>query len=176
METLWKDLRQGVRALLKQPSFTFIAVIALALGIGANTAIFSVVNAVLLQALPYRDADRLVTVWENNRQRGNDQNVINLGNYTDWREQNRVFEDMATFFDLTSNLTSGGEPEEIPSQVATSNLFSVLGVNPILGRTFTEDDGKPGAPRIAVLSFGLWQRRFGGDPQTVGRKIILNNN
>jgi len=176
METLWQDLRQSVRALLKQPAFTFVAIIALALGIGANTAIFSVVNAVLLQSLPYRQADDLVTVWENNRQRGKDQNVINLGNYTDWKEQNHVFEDMATFFDMTTNLTSGGEPEEIPYQIASSNLFSVLGVNPILGRTFTPDDGKEGAARIVVLSFGLWQRRFGGDQNIVGRKIILNNN
>ncbi|MEP7339242.1 MAG: ABC transporter permease [Acidobacteriota bacterium] len=176
METLWQDLRQGVRALLKQPAFTFVAIIALALGIGANTAIFSVVNAVLLRALPYRQADNLVTVWENNRRRGNDQNVINLGNFYDWKEQNRVFEDMATFFDMTANLTGGGEPEEIASQIASSNLFSVLGVNPIMGRTFTPDDEKEGAARVVVLSYGLWQRRFGGDPQIVGRKIILNNN
>jgi putative ABC transport system permease protein len=176
METLWKDLRQGVRALLKQPAFTLVAVLTLALGIGANTAIFSVVNAVLLHSLPYRDADRLMTVWENNRRSGRDQNVINLGNYFDWKEQNRVFEDMATFFDLTTNLTSGGDPEEIPAQIASSNLFSVLGVNAALGRTFTADDGKSGAPRVIVLSYGLWQRRFGGDPAIVGRKIILNNN
>jgi len=175
METLWKDLRQGVRALLKQPAFTLVAVLTLALGIGANTAIFSVVNAVLLHSLPYRDADRLMTVWENNRRVGRDQNVINLGNFFDWKEQNRVFEDMATFFDRAANLTSGGEPEEIPSQIASANLFSVLGVNPVLGRGFTADDGKPGAPRVVALSYGLWQRRFGGDPSVIGRKIILNN-
>src|SRR5499426_1383226 len=174
MQTLWQDLRQGARSLFKHPTFTIVAVIALALGIGANTAIFSVVDAVLLRALPYRDADRLVTVWENNKTRGNAQNVINLGNFFDWKGQNRVFEDMATFFDLTSNLTSGGEPEEIPAQVATPNLFNILGVNPIMGRTFTEDDGKPGAARVVALSFGLWQRRFGGDPQIIGRKLILN--
>ncbi len=176
METLWQDLRLGARSLFKQPTFTIAAVIALALGIGANTAIFSVVDAVLLRALPYRDADRLVTVWEHNKTRGNTQNVINLGNFYDWKTQNRVFEDMATFFDLTANLTSGGEPEEIPSQIATPNLFNVLGVNPIMGRTFTEDDGKPGAARVVALSFGLWQRRFGGDPQIIGRKLILNGN
>ncbi len=176
METLWQDLRRGARSLFKNPAFTIVAVIALALGVGANTAIFSVVHAVLLQSLPYRDADRLVTVWEHNKTRGNAQNVINLGNFFDWKEQNRVFEDMATFFDLTTNLTSGGEPEEIPSQIATTNLFNILGVNPIMGRTFTEDDGKPGAARVVVLSFGLWQRRFGGDTQIVGRKLILNGN
>ncbi|HEY7180081.1 MAG TPA: ABC transporter permease [Blastocatellia bacterium] len=176
METFWQDLRQGARSLLKNPTFTVVAVITIALGIGANTAIFSVVHAVLLQSLPYRDADRLVTVWEHSKTRGNAQNVINLGNFFDWKAQNRVFEDMATFFDLTSNLTSDGEPEEIPSQVATPNLFNILGVNPIIGRTFTEDDGKPGAAPVVALSFGLWQRRFGGDPQILGRKLILNGN
>ena len=174
MQTLWQDLRQGARSLSKQRSFAIAAVIALALGIGANTAIFSVVDAVLLRALPYRDSDRLVTVWERNKTGGNAQNVINLGNFFDWKSQNRVFEDMATFFDLTSNLTSGGEPEEIPSQIATPSLFNILGVNPIMGRTFTEDDGKPGAARVVALSFGLWQRRFGADPQIIGRKLILN--
>ncbi|HEV2664544.1 MAG TPA: ABC transporter permease [Blastocatellia bacterium] len=174
LETLWQDLRQGARSLFKQPTFTIIAVITLAFGVGANTAIFSVVHAVLLQSLPYRDADRLVTVWEHNRRRGNAQNVINMGNFFDWKEQNRVFEDMAAFFDVTANLTSGGDPEEIPSQIATTNLFNILGVNPILGRTFAPDDGKPGQPRVVVLSFGLWQRRFGGDPQIIGRKLGLN--
>ena len=174
METLWQDLRHGARSLFKHPTFTIVAVIALALGIGANTAIFSVVHAVLLRSLPYRDADRLVTVWENNRKRGNDQNVINMGNFFDWKEQNRVFEDMAAYFDTTANLRSGGDPEEIPAQIATTSLFQLLGVNPILGRSFTPDDGKPDQSRVVVLSFGLWQRRFGGDPQIIGRKLILN--
>jgi putative ABC transport system permease protein len=176
LETFWQDMRQGARSLFKQPTFTIVAVITLALGIGANTSIFSVVHAVLLQSLPYHDADRLVTVWEHNRRRGNDQNVINMGNFFDWKEQNRVFEDMAAFADTTANLTSGGEPEEIPSQIATTSLFNILGVNPILGRTFTPDEGKPGQPGVVVISFGLWQRRFGGDPQIIGRKLILNGN
>jgi putative ABC transport system permease protein len=174
METLWQDLRHGARSLFKQPTFTIVAVITLALGIGANTAIFSVVHAVLLQSLPYRDADRLITVWEHNRRTGNTQNVINMGNFFDWKEQNRVFEDMAAFFDTTANLTNGGDPEEIPSQTATTSLFNILGVKPILGRTFTPDEGKPGQPGVVVIGFGLWQRRFGGDPQIIGRKLILN--
>jgi len=149
-----------------------VAIITLTLGIGANTAIFSVVNAVLLQSLPYGDSDRLVTVWE--KRPDKDQNVINLGNFTDWKEQNRVFEDMAAFFDLSANLTSDGEPEEVPAQVATTNLFSVLGVNAIIGRTFSPEDGKPGQPRVAILSYGLWRRRFGSGP-VVGRKLMLNN-
>src|SRR5262245_10509648 len=122
MQTFGQDLRYGVRMLLKNPGFTLIAVITLAIGIGANTAIFSVVNAVLMQALPYRDADHLAIVWETNRK--TDQNVINLGNFFDWKEQNRVFTDMETFFDLTANLTGDGKPEEISAQIASANLFS----------------------------------------------------
>src|SRR5215510_6212080 len=176
MEILWQDLRQGVRSLFNQPTFTIVAVITLALGVGANTAIFSVVHAVLLRSLPYTDADRLVMVWETRRSNPSGQNVINLGNFFDWKEQNRVFEDMAAFRGASVNLTSGGEPEEIPSQIATTGLFNILGVNPILGRTFAPDEGKPGQPGVVVISFGLWQRRFGGDPQIVGRKLILSGN
>jgi putative ABC transport system permease protein len=174
MQSLWQDVRYGARMLLKNPGVTLVAIIALTLGIGANTAIFSVVNAVLLRPLPYGDAGRLVTVWE--RKEGKKpQNVINLGNFFDWKEQNRVFEDMAAFFDLTFNLTNDGEPEEIPAQMATPNLFSLLQVNAIMGRMFTPEDGKPGQPRVVVISYGLWQRRFGGDRQVVGRKLVLNN-
>jgi len=176
METLWQDLRQGARSLFKQPTFTIVALITLALGVGANTAIFSVVHAVLLQSLPYPDADRLVMVWETRRSNPSGQNVINMGNFFDWKEQNRVFEDMAAFRDASVNLTSGGEPEEIPSQIATTGLFNILGVKPILGRTFSPDEGKPGQPGVVVISFGLWQRRFGGDPRIIGRKLILSGN
>ncbi len=175
MNSLWQDLRYGARMLLKTPAVTLVAVIALTLGIGANTALFSVVNAVLLRSLPYPDGDRLAIVWEHRRSgTGNPQNVINLGNFYDWKEQNRVFVDMAAFFDLNVNLTSDGEPEEVAGQIATTNLFSVLGVNALRGRTFTPDDGKDGQPDVVVISHNLWQRRFGG-AEVVGRKIILNN-
>src|SRR5262245_52058636 len=176
MEALWQDLRLGARSLFKHPTFTIVAVITLALGVGANTAIFSVVHAILLQSLPYPDADRLVMVWETRRSNPSGQNVINMGNFFDWKEQNRVFEDMAAFSGRSVNLTSGGEPEEIPSQVATTGLFNILGVAPILGRTFAPDEGKPGQPGVVVISFGLWQRRFGGDPRIIGRKLILSGN
>src|SRR5262245_42387923 len=174
METLWQDLRHGARSLFKQPTFTIVAVITLALGVGANTAIFSVVHAVLLQSLPYRDADRLVMVWETRRSNPSGQNVINMGNFFDWKQQNRVFEDMAAFGGASVNLTGDGEPEKIPSQIATTNLFNILGVYPIMGRTFAPEEGKPGQPGVAVISFGLWQRRFGGDPQIIGRKLNLS--
>src|ERR1043165_3251278 len=141
-----KDIQYGVRILLKHWGVTLVALITLALGIGANTAIFSVVNAVLLRAFPYADADRLVLVWEKRQGGTTDQNVINLGNFSDWKEQNQVFSDMAAFFDRSFNLTSDGEPEEVPGEWATTNLFSVLGTNPVLGRTFTNDDGRDGQP------------------------------
>src|SRR4029079_1683043 len=128
------DIKFGARMLLKSPMVTLIALLALALGIGANTAIFSVVNAVLLRSFPYPDPEQLVLVWEKRQGARTDQNVINLGNFSDWKEQNQVFSDMAVFFDRSFNLTSDGEPEEITGQFATTNLFSVLGTNPVLGR------------------------------------------
>ncbi len=175
INTFWRDIRYGARMFVKSPTVTLVAVIALTLGIGANTAIFSVVHAVLLRSLPYNDAERLAMVWEQKRTTGRDQNVINLGNFFDWKEQNNVFVDMAAFFDRNVNLIGEGEPEEIPGQIATTNLFSVLGVNAVLGRTFMPDDGKPGGPNVIVISYDLWQRRFGGDQNVIGRTITLNN-
>jgi putative ABC transport system permease protein len=176
MQGLIQDLRYGLRMLIKSPAVTAVAIIALMLGLGANTAIFSVVHAVLLRSLPYAEGDRLAIVWENRKSgKGNPQNVINLGNFFDWKDQNTVFSDMAAFFDQNANLTGDGDPEEIPGQLATTNLFSLLGVNPIKGRAFAPDDGKTGQPRVVVISYDLWQRRFGGDQSIVGRKITLNN-
>lgn len=175
MSTLLSDLRFGARMLLKTPLMTIIALVALTLGIGANTAIFSVVYGVLLRGFPYDDPERLVLVWEKRQGGRTDQNVINLGNFSDWKEQNQVFSDMAVFFDRSFNLTGDGEPEEVPVQLGTPNLFSVLGTNPTLGRTFNADDGREGQPRVAVISYALWQRRFGADSQIVGRQITLDN-
>src|ERR1051325_3964176 len=176
MHSFIQDLRFGVRMLIKNPALTVVAVIALTLGIGANTAIFSVVHAVLLRSLPYAEGDRLAIVWES-RGRGtpNPQNVINMGNFFDWKAQNNVVSDMASFFDRNVNLTGDGEPEEVPSQLATTNLFSLLGVNAIKGRTFVPDDGKDEQARVVVISYDLWQRRFGGDANIIGRKMMLNN-
>src|SRR5215510_4838978 len=168
---LWQDLRYGARMLLKNPGFTTIAIITLALGIGANTAIFSVVNAVLIRAFPYRQPDRLVIVWETIR---GELNTVSPANFFDWQEQNRVFEGMAAYADTGVNLAGDGEPEEIPAQETTANLFSVLGVNALLGRTFTPEDGKPGQNNVAVISFALWQSRFGGDPRAIGREVNIN--
>ena len=175
MSNLLADIRFGARMLLKNRTMTIIALLALTLGIGANTAIFSVVNAVLLRSFPYADADRIVLVWEKKQGGRTDQNVINVSNFIHWKEQNQVFTDMAMFFDRSLNLTGDGEPEEIPTQLASTNLFSVLGTNPLLGRTFLADEGGSGQPNVAVISYGLWQRRFGGDRGIVGRQITLNN-
>ncbi|MGH9908454.1 MAG: ABC transporter permease, partial [Pyrinomonadaceae bacterium] len=172
MNTFWRDLRYGSRMLLKHPGFTAVAVLTLALGIGANTAIFSVVNSVLLGPLPYKDADRLAIVWENLPT--NDQNVANPANFMDWKEQNNSFTDMAAFADSRSILVGDGEPEELPMQFGTPNMFSVLGVDAMLGRTFTPDDGVPNQPKVVVISHGLWQRRFGGDAAIIGRKLNLD--
>src|SRR5262245_22049419 len=174
MSTLLADIKFGARMLFKSPLVTFVALFALRLGIGANTAIFSVVNAVLLRTFPYPEADRLALVWEKKQGGRTDQNVINLGNFSDWKEQNQVFSDMAVFFDRSFNLTSDGEPEEVTGQLATTNLFSVLGTNPVLGRTFTGEDGGDNQSGVVVISYALWQRRYGGDPQIVGRQILVN--
>jgi putative ABC transport system permease protein len=168
---LWQDLRYGARMLSKNPGFTLIAVATLALGIGANTAIFSVVNAVLIRAFPYSDADRLAIVWETRR---GEVNTVSPANFFDWQEQNKVFEGMAAYADTRVNLAGDIEPEEIPAQRSTANLFSILGVNTLLGRTFSAEDGKPGQNKVAVISFALWQRRFGGDPRVIGRNINLD--
>ena len=174
MEAVWQDLRYGARMLVKSPAFTAVAILALALGIGANTAIFSVVNAVLIRSLPFREPDRLVMVWENNRNRGRDQNVISPANYQDWREQNAVFESMAAMFDTRSNLTGADDPEEVATQLVEANFFDLLGVGAALGRTFVPEEGQPGNDQVVVLSQGLWKRRFGGDPALVGKTIKLN--
>jgi putative ABC transport system permease protein len=174
MEALWQDLKYGVRMLTKSPGFTAVAVIALALGIGANTAIFSVVNAVLIRSLPFKDPDRLVMVWEKNRPRNRDQNVISPANYLDWQDQNTVFEQMSAVFDYRANLTGVDDPEELPTQVVTANFFDLLGVNAALGRTFVAEEGMEGHDNVAVLGQSLWKRRFGGDPAMVGNTIKLS--
>ena len=173
IEDLWKDLRYGARGMVRQPAFTIVAVITLALGIGANTAIFSVVNDLLLRPLPYRDAERLVMLWEVAPD-GTRQNVTSRANFRAWREQATAFEGMAAFSDQRLNLTGDADPEEVSVQLATPELFQVLGVEPLLGRGLTPDDARPGSPNVAVLSHGIWQRRFGGDPQVVGKPITIN--
>ena len=171
---LKQDIRYGVRMLWKNKAFTAIAVVALALGIGANSAIFSVVNTVLLRPLPYRDPDRLVTVWEDNSKVGYPHDTPAPANYVDWRDQNQVFEGMAATADTSLNLTGAGEPERFDGKRVSANFFSLLGVDPQLGRGFLPEEDVAGANHVVVLSHGLWQRRFGSDPGIVGKSITLN--
>jgi putative ABC transport system permease protein len=174
LETLWQDVRFGMRMLVKNPMFTAIAVVALALGIGANSAIFSVVNTILLRPLPYHDPERLVMVWEDDTKGGFPKDTPAAANFIDWREQNQVFEDMAAIASESFNLTGDGEPERIDGRRVSASLFPLLGVEPHLGRVFLPEEDQPGAHRVVLISHGLWQRRFGGEANIVGRSLTLN--
>lgn len=174
METLLKDIRYGVRGLWKRPGFTTVAVLTLALGIGANTAIFSVVNAVLLRPLQFRDPDRLVMIWEDATFAGFPRNTPAPANYFDWKAQTQSFEDMAATAEETFNLTGDGEPERVAAYSVSANFFPLLGVPPALGRTFLAEEDRVGAPKVAVLSNALWQTRYGGDPRIINRDILLD--
>jgi len=174
MGSLLRDLRYGARMLLKKPGFTAIAVITLALGIGANTAIFSVVNVVLLRPLQYSDPDRLAQVWQSFPQLGANQVTISAPEFLDYRDQNHVFERTAAFRPQGFTLTSGGEPEPVFGVRVSADLFSLLGVAPALGRAFLPDEDRPGSPRVVVLSQGAWQRRFGADAAVIGKSLTLD--
>ena len=172
IEDFLRDVRYGLRVLAKSHVFTMVAVFTLALGVGANTAIFSVVNELLLRPLPFRDAERLAMVWEVTPE-GRHQNTTSRANFRTWREQSTTFEDLAAFSDQRLNMTGEGEPEEVSVQMATPELFSVLGVEPLLGRTLNEDDGRARSAGV-VIGYGIWQRKFGGDPEVVGKPVTLN--
>jgi putative ABC transport system permease protein len=174
MEVLLKDVRYGIRNLLKHPGFTCIAVLTLALGIGANTAIFSVVNAVLLRALPFPDPDRLVMVWEDASFAGFPRNTPAPANYADWKSQNQVFEELAALEERSFSLTGDGEPEKIQAYGVTANLFPLLGIKPVLGRAFLPEEDKPGANKVVMLNYSLWQQRYGGERNVIGRELLLN--
>jgi putative ABC transport system permease protein len=162
--------------LLKKPGFTLIAVITLALGIGATTAIFSAVNAVLLRALPYEHAERVVFVSSTEVSRGIDRMTVSPPNFHDWREQNQVFDEMAAFLNGNFTLTGDGEPEQFSGTRVSPNLFTLLGAEPLVGRSFLNEEEQVGRHRVVVLSYGLWQRRFGADPGLVGKTLTINGN
>ncbi|MFY9557676.1 MAG: ABC transporter permease, partial [Blastocatellia bacterium] len=174
METILQDLRYGFRMLLKHPGFTTVAVIALALGIGANTAIFSVVNAVLLRPLPFPEPERLMVVYESRTDRGVSRSSVSYPNFADWRDQNSVFERMSSYHDSDFVMTGDGEPARLQGAVVNADLFPLLGVAPILGRPFLPEEDKPGdSGGVVMLSHRLWQQRFTGDPNIIGRSIVL---
>ena len=172
--TIWLDVRYAVRGFLKSPGFTVVALVALSLGIGANTAIFSVVNAVLLRTLPYQNPERIVVVWEHRRGSDRAHNTVSPQNFLQWQEQSKSFEGMSAFFDATLNLTGAGEPVEVPAQLASPNLFKVLGADAMLGRTFVPEDIEKDLGSVVVLSYGYWQRQFGGAPDVLGKTVALN--
>ena len=175
MQTLLADLRYALRLLRQAPGFTAIAICALALGIGANTAIFSTVDSVLLRALPYSDPNRLVIVWEDASFASFPKNTPAPGNYVEWKNRNHVFTDMAATRGAAANLTADGAPEQVFGRRVTSNFLSVLGVQPMLGRMFTEEEDRTGAP-VVVIGYGLWQRRYLGDPSAVNKPILMDGN
>ena len=169
-----RDFRHSLRILQRSPGFTAVAVLTLALGIGANTALFSVIDSVLLHPLPYQNPDSLVMVWETNSQHPNPHNTVSPPNFLDWQTRNTVFSSMAYIFDERDNLTGNGDPEEVVVQDISANFFSVLGVAPILGPGFTPENGQPGHDNVVILTYGLWKERFAGDSGIIGKSILLN--
>jgi len=171
MSSIHHNLRVGVRALIKQPTFTVAAVLTLALGIGATTAMFSIVYGVLLRPLPFGEPDRLVRVWTHWKH-SDGRGAVSAANARDWRAQNHVFEDVAMVKNNQSfNFTVNGEPERLLGVRAWAGLFPILRAKPLIGRTFTAEDDRPGAPGTIILSYRLWQTEFGGDPGVIGRQL-----
>src|SRR5581483_4512708 len=168
--------RYGCRMLLKAPGPTLVAALALTLAIGANSAIFSIVNGVLLRPLPYADSDRLAVIWESKPSIGKVTEFVTPPDFRDWRERQRVFDRIAAFRTEHSILTGRGLPERIESAVVSPAMFPLLGAQMRLGRSFLPDEDQPGKNRVAILSYGLWQRRFGGDSGILGHPLVLDGN
>ena len=174
MELIRQDIRYGVRMLLKNPAFTVIAVLTLALGIGANTAIFSVLNFVLLRPLEYAQPEQIVMVWERNLKKGFSESPTSFANFIDFRDSVKSVE-LAAFTDANFNVTGGDQPQRVAGLRVSANLFSVLGTNPLPGgRWFAAGEDKPGSGHVAILSYALWQRSFAGNPGVVNQPIQLN--
>ena len=172
MQTLWQDLRYAARTMAKRPGFAAIVILTLALGLGVNTAIFSVVNAVLLRPLPYADADRLVLFRA--MEADKESNPFSYPDITDLRERQRSFTELAAIRSGGWTLTGAGDAERLPGARVSAEFFPMLGVKPIVGRVFLPEEDAVGAPRVVILHYNLWQRRFGGDPKIVGRQLTLN--
>ncbi|HEY2013607.1 MAG TPA: ABC transporter permease [Bryobacteraceae bacterium] len=172
---LVQDLRYACRTLRKSPVFTMVAMLTLALGIGANSAIFTLIDGVLLRPLPFPEPDRLVLVWEDTNMFGLKDSPVALANYMDWRAANHVFQQMGALEQPSYRLTGSGEPMVIRGSIVTASLFGTLGVQPALGRAFREDEDRPGTAKTVILSDGLWRRLFAGDPAAVGNALQLND-
>ncbi len=175
METLWQDLRYGIRLLAKNPAFTVVALLTLGLGIGANTAIFSVINAVLLRPLPFPGADQIVIVWRLEPKRGVTYGYLSAAQYLDSRERNHSFEQMAAWLGGFYNLTGEGRPAEVWGAQTSANFFDVFKMRPVLGRSFLPDEEQPGHEQVVMVSYRLWQERFGGSPDVIGKSITIDD-
>ncbi|MFL6333547.1 MAG: ADOP family duplicated permease [Pyrinomonadaceae bacterium] len=176
--TVWQDMRYGVRTLVKSPAFTVVAVLSLALGIGANTAIFSVVNGILLRSLPYPEPERIVAVWHTPPREsfpGADRFSVSPGNYLDWKEQSHAFEQMAVYNYTGLSLSAGAEPVPVTGAAVSSDFFSVLRVQVDKGRAFSKEEEQPGRDQVVILSQGLWRRAFGANPNIIGQTVTLNS-
>jgi putative ABC transport system permease protein len=171
---LWQDLRYGTRVLRKRPGFVLTVVVVTAVGIGANTTVFSVVHAVVMAPLPYKQPDRLIRLWESNTERGLPESAVSAPNFQDWRSQQTAFEQLAASEMATFNLTGTGDPERVAAASVTANLIPALGVAPLLGRSFLDEEETPGHDRVVLLSYSLWQRQFGGDPSVLNKPIRLS--
>jgi predicted permease len=174
MDAFLNDIRYAIRNLLKRPGFTIIATVTLALGIGANTAIFSAVYSLLLKPLPFPEIDRVITIWDKAPSRGVLHNEVAMANYLDWRAQNHSFDQLALYRWWSVNLTGIDTPERIQGFQVTANFVDVTGIKPIMGRSFTEEENQPGKNGVAIIASSLWQRRFGGDPNVLGKTITVN--
>jgi predicted permease len=175
MQTLVADVRYAIRTSLKSPGFTAVAVLTIALGIGANAAIFTIVNAMLLEPLPYPGSGRLVMLWQDWTRRGGPADEwASPGNFVDWRAEHRIFAGVAAIGGWRPTLTGEAEPEALPGEQVSHEYFSVLGIPPAVGRDFRAEDDVPNAPRVAIISHELWQRRFGGDPRVIGQSVPLS--
>ena len=173
MQTFLADLRYALRLLRRAPGFTLLVVLVLALGIGANSAIFTLVDQTVIRPLPYADSNRLAMLWEDFSTFGSPKSRVSPATYLDWRRRNRVFDQVAAFGAVSSDFSGGGSPEQVQGARVTSNLIPMLGVAPVVGRTFGVGEEGPGI-REVVLSNRLWQRRFGGERDLVGKPILMN--
>src|SRR5262245_4641195 len=174
MEFLLSDIRFAIRNLVKRPAFTAIAVITLALGIGANSAIFSSIYALIITPLPFPNLDRIVAVWDKNPSRHVPHNQVTMANYLNWRPPRHSFEQLALERWWSINLTGGDMPERVQGHLVTANFFDVVGVKPVQGRSFLEEENQPGRDHVAIITHSLWQRRFGSDPNIINKTAMTN--
>jgi len=174
MDTLWQDLRYGARMLRRNPGFALVAILTLAIGIGANIVIFSVVNGILLKPLPFPDSSRVVTIWETDANRNITRGTASAAEFLDWRDMNHVFQELSGYRALSFAITGNGDPERVWGSQVSGNFFRMLRVTPVIGRDFTPEDEQIGHEQVVLLSYGLWQRRYGGDSGILGKTILLD--